>query len=203
MYTSLTAPREINAWTPMAEPTGTEQLTRCAAAGVRCAYERVLDLPCRETAVIARHSVRVCKLLVAVALMGHRFGTDLQAQVGISSRLARVSLVVRAPSHADMPRVSAPRVIGRRGDLREAAVRLNLRANSGYRLVARNSAGSTSRVWIRVADHDYQELIPGRALTLPGERHGSSEREVRYLTDGSTWSAELPVRFELVIDPVI
>jgi hypothetical protein len=152
---------------------------------------------------MGRHSVRVCKLLVVVTLTGHRGSPDLQAQVGISSGVAQVALVVRAASHADMPRVSAPRVIGRRGELSEAAVRLNLLMNSGYRLVAHSNAGSASRVWIHVADDDYQELVPGRAVTLPGARRGSSEREVRYLTDGSTSSADLPVRFELVIDPVI
>jgi hypothetical protein len=172
--------------------------------GVRCAYAKVLDLPSPERAVIARRSVRACKLLLALALaLTSRGGTDLQAQVGISSRVAQVSLVVRAPSHADMPRVSAPRTIGRRGDLTEAAVRLNLLANSGYRLIARGTAGSASRVWIQVDDDDYQELVPGRAVTLPQERRGGSEREVRYLTDGSTSPADLPLRFELVIDPVI
>ena len=152
--------------------------------------------------MIARRSVRACKLLLFLALISQG-GTDLQAQVGISSRVAQVSLVVRAHSHADMPRVSAPRTIGRRGDLTEAAVRLNLLANSGYRLIVRGTSGSTSRVWIQVEDDDYQEVVPGRGVTLSRERRGSSEREVRYLTDGGTSSADLPVRFELVIDPII
>ena len=150
----------------------------------------------------ALQAVRVCKLLVAMALTSLGVA-DLQAQVGISSAMTQVSLVVRAHAHATMPGVSAHRVIGRRGDLREAAVRIHLRANSGYRLVARGHARSKSRVWIHVSDDHYQELVPGRSVTLPGGSHGSSEREVRYLTDGSTSVAELPVRFELVIDPVI
>ena len=151
----------------------------------------------------AFQAVRVCTLLVATALMTSLGGADLQAQVGISSAMTQVSLVVRAPVHATMPGVSAHRVVGRRGDLREAAVRIHLRANSGYRLLARSNGGSASRVWIHVSDDDYQELVPGRSVALPGGSHGSSEREVRYLTDGSTSVAELPVRFELVIDPVI
>ena len=151
----------------------------------------------------ALHSVRVCRLLVAMALTSPLVGADLQAQVGISSSVTQVSLVVRAPSTVAMPRVSTHRNIGRRGDLREAAVRIHLPGNSGYRLLARGNAGSKSRVWIHVTDDHYQELIPGGAVTLPGGRRGSSEREVRYLTDGSTSAAEVPVRFELVIDPVI
>jgi hypothetical protein len=153
--------------------------------------------------VTARASARVCKFLAAMTLMSPLVGAGLGAQVGLSSRVAQVSLVVRAPTRATMPGVSAHREIGRRGDLREAAVRIHLLANSGYRLVARGNAGSTSRVWIQVADEDYQELTPGKSVALPGTRRGSSEQEVRYLTDGSTSAAELPLHFELVIDPVI
>jgi hypothetical protein len=138
-----------------------------------------------------------------MALMSPRGGADLQAQVGISSRATQVSLVARAPLHANMPLLSAHRVIGRRGDLSEAAVRLDLLVNSGYRLVAHSNAPSASRVWIQVAGGDYQELVPGAPVTLPGDHRSRSEREVRYLTDGSTSSAELPLRFELLIDPVI
>ncbi len=151
----------------------------------------------------ALQAVRVCKLLVATALMTSLGGADLRAQVGISSSMTQVALVVRAPAHAVMPSVSAHREIGRRGDLREAAVRIHLLADSGYRLVARANAGATSRVWIHLADDHFQELVPGRSLTLPGLVYGSSEREVRYLTDGRGSLLELPVRFELVIDPVI
>jgi hypothetical protein len=153
--------------------------------------------------VKALQAVRVCKLLVVTVLMTSLSGADLRAQVGISSYMTQVALVVRAPAHAVMPGVSAHREIGRRGDLREAAVRIHLRANSGYRLVARTNAGATSRLWIHLADDHFQELVPGSSVTLLGRGHGSSEREVRYLTDGSSSLLELPVRFELVIDPVI
>jgi hypothetical protein len=171
--------------------------------GVRCAFARVLYYPGPEIAVIGRQPIRVLTLLTAMALMGHLGGAELQAQVGVSSALAEVSLAVRAPLRAGVPRVSAPRVIGRRGDLSEAAVSLDLPVNSRYRLVASRNVGSNSRVWLHVGDEDYEELIPGRAITLPPERRASSEREVRYVIEGSTSSAELPLRFDLVIDPVI
>jgi hypothetical protein len=153
--------------------------------------------------VTALASARVCTLLAAVALTGPLVGAELQAQVGLSSGVTRVSLLVRAPSYATMPAVSAQREIGRHGNLKETAVRIGLLSNSGYRLVARSDAGSTSRIWIHVAEDDYRELAPGKSVTLPGERRGRSEHEVRYLTDGSTSSSELPLRFELVIDPII
>jgi hypothetical protein len=153
--------------------------------------------------VTAPASARVCKLLVAMALLSPSVGTGLQAQVGLSSGVSQISLMVRAPSHAAMPAVSVHRQIGRRGDLREAALRIHLLANSSYRLVARGNVGSTSRVWVQVANDDYQELIPGKSVALPGTRRGSSEREIHYLTDGGTSSAELPLHFELVVDPII
>ena len=142
-------------------------------------------------------------LLVVMAVTVSLGGADLQAQVGISSAMTRVSLVMRAPAHAIMPGLSEHREIGRRGDLREAVIRVHLLANSGYRLVARGNAGATSRVWVHLADDHYEELVPGSSVTLPSGSHGSSEREVRYLTDGSSSLADLPVRFDLVIDPVI
>lgn len=170
--------------------------------GVGRAYARVLDLTLAGERMIARRPVRVCRLLVALALISYGTGTNLQAQVGISSGAARVSLVVRAGTHASMPALSAPREIGRRGELREAAIRIHLLANRGYHLVARSNAGSMSRVWIHMADDEYQELVPGRAVTLPRDER-RPEREVRYMTDGSTASADLPMHFELVLDPVI
>jgi hypothetical protein len=131
-------------------------------------------------------------------------GRAAHAQVGMTSGLAQVSLVVRAASQASMPAAGLPRRIVRGGTLSEAVVTLQLQANSGYRLVAQQSAGAASRVWVHV-DGTYQELTPGSALTVSRERAGSSEREVRYMTDASTATAftEAPIRFEMVVDPAI
>jgi hypothetical protein len=52
-----------------------------------------------------------------------------------------------------------------------------------------------------VANDEYQELIPGRAVTLSQRDHDRSEREVRYLTDGKT--SDFPVNFEVVLEPAI
>ena len=151
----------------------------------------------------ALQALRVCKLLITMALMTSPGGDDLQAQIGISSDMTKVLLVVRTPAHAIIPGVSTHREVGRHGGLREAVVRIHLLANSRYRLVARTNAGAKSRVWIHLANDNFQELVPGGALTLPGSRHGSSVREVRYRTDGSSSLADLPVRFDLLIDPVV
>ena len=163
---------------------------------------KVSESPWPEMAVKALHLSRLYQLLIVQALLTPLVGVDLQAQVGIASRVTQVALVVRAASHANLPHVSH-RTIGRRADLSEAAVRIHVPASSGYRVVARSTAGTMSQVWVRVADDQYQELTPGAAVTLPGGGRGGSEREVRYLTDGSASPAEVPVRFDLVIDPVI
>jgi hypothetical protein len=153
-------------------------------------------------AVKALQSARVYTPLIAMALLSASTGNDLQAQVGISSGVTQVALVVHAPSHATLPSVSH-RKMGRRGNLSEAGIRIHVSATSGYRVVARGNAGMTSRIWIQVADEHYQEVTPGAAVTLPGGQRGTSEREVRYLTDGSSSTADVPVHLELVIDPVI
>jgi hypothetical protein len=175
---------------------------RQSTRGAGRAYARVPDSPFPEKAVMPLQAVRVCKLLIVMALLGSVAGAGLEAQVGISSGMRQVALVARAPSHLTLPSVSH-RKIGRRGDLDEAAVSISVPAGGGYRVVARGNAGITSRIWIQVADDGYQELTPGAAVMLPGARHGSSEREVRYLTDGSASTADVPLRFELLIDPVI
>lgn len=160
------------------------------------------DSPWPEMAVKALESVRVYLVLIAMALLEPLGGVELTAQVGNFSGVTQVALVVRAPSYVTSPNLSH-RKIGRRGELTEAAVRIRVPASSGYRVVARINAGTLSRVWIQVSDDYYKVLTPGDAVTLPGGGRGSSEREVRYLTDGSTSTAEVPVHFELVIDPVI
>ena len=170
--------------------------------GAGGAYAVVPDSPWPETAVKGLQPVRACTLLFGIALLGSAAGADLEAQVGISSAVTQVALVIRVPSHVTVPSVSHWK-IGRRGNLDEAAVRISVPASSGYRVVARSTAGTTARVWIQVAGDSYREITSGGAVTLPGARHGSSEREVRYLTDGDTSATGVPLHFELVIDAVI
>jgi hypothetical protein len=104
-----------------------------------------------------------------------------------------------------MPAASLPRRIGRRGAVTEAAVKIRLAANSPYRLVARETAGLPSRVWVQVEDGEFRELVPGSALTVSRDPGGSSEREVHYMTEAGTAAAftPMPVRFELLVDPTI
>jgi hypothetical protein len=158
-----------------------------------------------EPGVNALHSLRICTLLAAAAVAGPLVGADVQAQVGISSRSAQVSLLVRAASHAAMPATSLPRHIGRRGAVTEAAVKIRLAANSPYRLVAREMGGAASQVWVQVEGGEFRELVPGSALTVSREPGGSSEREVHYMTEAGTAAVftPMPVRFELVVDPTI
>jgi hypothetical protein len=149
-------------------------------------------------------SVRARQLLLTLAAMSTA-ATAAQAQVGISSGPARVSLLVRAASHASMPAASLPRRIGRRGPVTEAAVTIHLAANSPYRLVARETAGLASRVWVQVEGGEFRELVPGSALTVSREAGGRSDREVHFMTEARTAAVftPMPVRFELVVEPTI
>jgi hypothetical protein len=60
-------------------------------------------------------------------------------------------------------------------------------------------------VWVQVKDGEFRELAPGSAVTVSREPGGSSEREVRYRTETNTAAVftDVPLRFELVIDPTI
>ena len=176
-------------------------LARLAEVFLNGIFSRSSNRPWPELAVKALQSVRVYQLVSAMAVLGAMAAVDLQAQVGISSGVLGVALVVRAPLHVALPDISHKR-IGDGGDFSEAAVRIHVPASSGYRVVARSNPGTVSRVWIYVADDHYQELTPGEAVTLPGGPRGSSEREVRYLTERNN-SIEAPLHFDLVIDPMI
>jgi hypothetical protein len=104
-----------------------------------------------------------------------------------------------------MPAVSLPRRIAQRGTVTEAAVTIDLAANSPYRLVAHETADAASRVWVQVEGGEFRELVPGSALTISRERGGRSEREIRYMTEPGTAAVftPMPVRFDLVVDPTI
>jgi hypothetical protein len=162
------------------------------------------DHPTGRQIVSRGVSVKVCQLLVTLTAMSTAVSAA-QAQVGISSGVAQVSLAARAASHASMPAASLPRRISGRGTMTEAAIRIHLVANSSYRLVAHETAGRASRVWVQVKDGEFQELAPGSGLTVLREPGGSSEREVRYMTEANSAAVftEVPLRFELVIDPTI
>jgi hypothetical protein len=90
--------------------------------------------------------------------------------------------------------------------MREASVQVRFATNTGYRLVV--SGGGTangSRVWVRAANGEYRELTPGVSVTVASGRRaaGEWEREVSYRIESAADVVELPVRYEIVVDPTI
>lgn len=103
--------------------------------------------------------------------------------------------------------VGPVRRIRRQGRIVQASTALHFSANTGYRILVRAAGLSTSRVWVQAADGEYRELSGAGAVTVAHQpRGGDGEREVHYrieLPQGDAPSLALPVRYEIVIDPVI
>ena len=143
--------------------------------------------------------------LTVLAVLALACASSLEAQVGLSSGAARVALIVRVAPLTSMPAVSPAREIQSQEEMTEGAVNLRYSVNSPYRLVVRaTDSHPTSRVWVRAAEGEYQEVIAGSSVTVTRGAHsaGPQEREVRYRIE-SRRSLELPVRFEIVMDPAI
>ena len=152
--------------------------------------------------------------LAVLLAMGLAWGSNAQAQVGLASREARVTLVASAPPRAAMTTVGAPRLIAVHGSVREAAVTVGLSSNHGYRLVVRGTgrpqaAGSepSPRIWVRGVDGKFQELgIGSRITVVQGGRHGKSDPEIVYRIESSGAELEirsLPVQYEIAVTPVL
>ena len=143
--------------------------------------------------------------LTALAILALASASSLEAQLGLSSGAAQVALMVRVAPRTSMPAVSPARRIQGQDQMTEVAVNVRYSVNSAYRLVVRaTDAHPTSRMWVRAADGEYQEVIAGSSVTVTRGAHsaGLLEREVRYRIE-SRASLELPVRYELAVDPAI
>jgi len=125
------------------------------------------------------------------------------AQIGLSSGVQSVTLLVRVPEHASFEqlRSSAESVAG------QGLVRVRLGGSSAYRLVVRGSSPEASRLLVRAEDGNFHRLVGEAPVTVvrhPGG-HGDLEYEVQYRAEDlgdSPGTAVLPVRYELVVDPV-
>ena len=133
----------------------------------------------------------------------------LKAQVGLTSGMAQVALVTRVAPRGSIEGVTPHREIGRTSTVREAAVTVRLSANTGYQLVVRRTAAPVSRLWVRAASGEFQELKAGSAVTVAREPRGGgqSDRQVHYrieATEGVERVMEpLPVRYEIAISPTM
>lgn len=131
-----------------------------------------------------------------------------EAQVGLTSGVARVSLLARVAAQGSIHSISAPREILRLGELRELSSTVRLSANAGYQLQVRGIPGTVSRLWVQAANGEFRELAPGASVTVAENHQGTQEREreVRFRIEvpaGGTAPTELPMRYEMAISPTI
>jgi len=134
----------------------------------------------------------------------------LEAQVGLSSGLAQVSLVARAAPRGSIELVGPAAETGHNGTVRDLSVRVRLTANTSYRLMVSRADASArpARVWVRTERGEWQALETGSHIVVGRGRHAAGEREyeVSYRVETSEASGaipNLPVRYEMVIDPTI
>ena len=148
---------------------------------------------------------RVGRCVVAAMVLA--LPQTLPAQASVTSNLAQVALVAEVGLRASIPIVSPAVQTARQGQLREASVNVRFATNNGYRLVVFGGrAVDGSRVWVRAATGEYQELTPGASATVArGMRSsGQWEREVSYRIESAAGDVvDLPVRYEIVVDATI
>ena len=145
--------------------------------------------------------------LATLGMLGIAQPQVARAQVGLTSGMAQVALVARSAPHGAIQGVSSQRETGRVGLVREASVTVRVSANTGYQLVVRGTGVPNSRIWVRAASGEFQELTAGSSVMVArGARAaGQWEREVSYRIESAAEDGpvELPVRYEIVVSPTI
>ena len=146
--------------------------------------------------------------LTALSVITLAIPGNAQAQVGLKSGVAQVTLVAHSSPRAALHPVGPVVEIGRRGAFKEATVGLRLSTNSAYRLrVHRTGGPSRARLWVHAVDGSYHELRAGSPVTVGRASHasGDSESTVRYRleTPARGRAIVLPVRYEVVVEPTI
>jgi hypothetical protein len=147
------------------------------------------------------------RALAAIGLVVLATPQVAESQVGLTSGMARITLVARIPPSGSIQGVSAQRETGWTGTLREASVTVRISANAGYQLVVRGTGVPNSRTWVRAASGEFQELTAGSSVIVArgGRAAGQWEREVSYRIESAAkdGAVELPVRYEIVVTPTI
>jgi hypothetical protein len=150
-------------------------------------------------------TVRTLATLLAVLLSRPQ---GVQAQIGLTSGVAQVALIARIAPRGSIQGVGAQRETARVGTMRESSVTVRMTANTGYQLVVKGTGTSSTRIWVRAASGEFQELTAGSSVTVARDTHcaGQWEREVQYRIEAPESAADpaaLPVRYEIAINPVL
>jgi hypothetical protein len=144
------------------------------------------------------------RTLLALALLV--FARSAAAQVGLASSPARITLVAQVPARAAIEQAAIGQT--RVGGMKETTLTVHLTANSSYRLVVRGTVSGGRRVWVRAADGAYHPLVGGASVTVLRERRAGKEGEqkIRFRTESDSTqlsNPSPPVRYEVVVDPVL
>jgi hypothetical protein len=132
---------------------------------------------------------------------------SVEAQVGISSGAAPVTLVANAPLQGSLEGLVIQPGIGLPNQEHSGTITLRVSANSGYRLVVRGGGElpPDARIWVRSVSGEFQEVMQGSSVVVADDAHpaGIEERRVEYRIQGAGDETVLPVRYELQINPAI
>ena len=132
---------------------------------------------------------------------------SVEAQVGISSSAAPVTLVARAPLQGSLEGLVIQSGIGLPDQEHSGTITLRVSANSGYRLVVRGGGEfpPDARIWVRSVSGEFQEVMEGSSVVVADDAHPAriEERRVEYRIQGAGDQTALPVRYELQINPAI
>jgi hypothetical protein len=144
--------------------------------------------------------------LLGLAVLGSPEASE--AQVGLRSGVAQVTLLARVPAQGSIEGISVPRETRRVGQVSEATGSVRLSANTGYQLQVRRIPGAPTRMWVQASNGTFQELTPGASITVAQDQQsaGETEREVRFrieIPSNETAPAALPVRYEMALKPTL
>jgi len=190
---------------------GIKQDTGNRDGGAQCAYRGSEADP--HTGAYVSVAGTIGRRLVALSILAV-VPAALQAQIGLASGSARITLIARAAPGASINGVGPTQETARSGALREGTVKVRLSANTAYRLVVvgtdpvSSKAASASRLWVRAENGRFEELKSGAAVTVVRGHHAdaASVPEVSFRSEMSASGSHtdvLPVRYEIRIEPTI
>lgn len=151
-----------------------------------------------------------CRRLSIVALLALAGAPALEAQVGLSSAASPVVLTARVALRASFEaRGPGSETASSDGSANEMSLKVRVSANAAYRLVVVGTAPATAaRLWVRDTGGELRRLTTGSAVTVVRNPGTADEElaEVRYRVgalEPVERRAELPVRYEVRVEPTI
>lgn len=150
--------------------------------------------------------------IIAVGVLALGGAAPLQAQVGLTSGAARITLIARVAPGASVAAVTPARETARRAGSIDQTVGVRLSVNTSYRLMVVGTAPANSqaeparRLWVQAENGPFVEVRSGAGVTVARGPHAvAEEAKVVFRREAELTEASrvLPVRYEVRIDPTI